>query len=67
MSVLWAISKHAGRDLSVSKYQHASFVAALEVVELELSSLLQEPGMQALLADDIGIHITSHSPKENKQ
>ena len=66
MSVLWAISKHAGRDLSVTRYQHASFVAALEVVELELSSLLQEPGMQALLADDIGTHIKSHSPKQTQ-
>ena len=67
MSVLWAVSKQAGRDLSVTRFQHASLVAALEVVELELSSILQEPGMQALLDDDIGTQVTSHFPKRTRQ
>ena len=52
LDVLWGIATAARADLTVTKYESASFEASLEVVELELQSLVISPGQKAQLPDD---------------
>jgi len=53
MSALHKIASVAGRDLSVSRFQHAELVACCDLMEQLLESLLSDYGTIALLADDI--------------
>ena len=53
MTVLWVLCRQAGKDLSVSKYQHAELECALEWMEQVLESLLSDYGTIALL--EVGI------------
>ena len=53
MDVLWALAKAAKADLDITKFEAASYVASLEIVELELQSLLAPLGMKAVLPDGI--------------
>lgn len=54
MDVLWAIAGMAKTDLTVTKYEVASYEASLQAVEQELNFLTLPPGTKALLPDDIG-------------